>query len=70
MMIKHKDFEDFLMWEFSQGDGNTVLDDDLPDAFEDWLAERDPDDWVLSGEKWAAYKLKEVVGEFCNLEIK
>ena len=39
--MKHKDFEDFLMWEFhtNTDEGKMCLDDDLPDAFDEWLQE-------------------------------
>ena len=28
------------------------LDDDMPDAFNDWLTELDVDEWIEYAEKW------------------
>lgn len=51
--MRHKDFEDFLMNEFASGDGSHVLDDDLPEAFDDWLQGLEPDDFIKYGNKYA-----------------
>ena len=52
--MKHKDFEDFLMWEFHTNteDGKMCLDDDLPDAFDCWLEGLDAYDWLELGDKY------------------
>ena len=45
--MKHRDFEDFLTDKFAkQYEG---LDDDWPDAWEEWKADQDPDQLI----KWA-----------------
>lgn len=51
--MKHKNFEDFLMDYWGRHDGSTVLDDDCPDAFNDWLAGLDSDTWIELGDKYA-----------------
>lgn len=48
-MIIYKSFEDFLADKFGRSEGASVLDDDWPDAFSDWLANL-PIDQVI---KWA-----------------
>lgn len=57
-MLKHKDFEDY-MWHIFSIENPTVLDDDYPDAFEDWSQDLSVDDWLEYGEKYAQIKLKE-----------
>ena len=44
-----KDFEDYLMTVFAEGDGATVLDDNFPDSFNDWLEELDIDNFIRFG---------------------
>ena len=56
--MKHIDFEDFLM-DYHCRTNPTILDDDLPDAYGDWLAELDSDDWLFLGDKY----LKEQIGK-------
>ena len=43
--MRHKDFEDFLQDKFIKKNP-MVLDDDIPDAFEDWLSEMDIQDCI------------------------
>jgi len=50
--MKHRDFEDFLMDKFASTDGNCVLDDDMPDAFDDWICNLEVDEWLEYGEKY------------------
>ena len=50
--MKHKNFEDFLMDYWGRHDGSTVLDDNCPDAFNDWLADLDSDTWIELGDKY------------------
>lgn len=50
--MKYKNFEDFLMWEFTKEEP-MVLDDDLPDAFEAWIQDFDIDRWIFWGDKYA-----------------
>ena len=44
-----KDFEDYLMTVFAEGDGACVLDDDFPDAFENWTEDLDIEDFFRFG---------------------
>ena len=56
--MKHKNFEDFLM-DYHCKTHPMILDDDLPDAYDDWLCNLEPCDWVDFGDKY----LKEQVGD-------
>ena len=47
----YKDFEDFLQDKFIESNP-TVLDDDIPDAFDDWLTELDVDDLIAYGDQY------------------
>lgn len=47
-MKTYKDFEDFLNEKFGEAEPMT-LDDDWPDAFNDWLEKQDVNDLI----KWA-----------------
>lgn len=38
-----KDFQDYMCTVFAEGDGATCLDDDFPDAFDDWVQDIDVD---------------------------
>lgn len=53
----HKDFEDFLVDYFGNNDGKMFLDDDLPDAFDNWLCDLEPDEWIKLGDKYYATKI-------------
>jgi hypothetical protein len=46
------DFEQYLQFEFSD-ENPEILDDNQPDAFNDWIAELEPDDWFRLGNKFA-----------------
>lgn len=46
--MEFKDFEDFLSHKFME-DQPQVLDDDLPDAFDNWVTELDVESII----KWA-----------------
>ncbi len=46
-----KDFKDYLFGEFGKGYAGT--DDCMPDEFEDWLCEIDPEDLISYANKWA-----------------
>lgn len=59
MSWTYKDFEDYLQEVFHKTDGCCVLDDDLPDAFNDWLCNLDIEEWLEYGEKYAQTKIKE-----------
>lgn len=51
-----KDFEDYLSQVFVMGDGSHCLDDDFPEAFDEWLCDLQPDDWLSYGNKYAKLK--------------
>lgn len=60
--MKHKDFEDFLTQKFADEvryTENDPLDDDWPDAFNDWLCDLGPDDWIKYGDEY--FNTKEIV---------
>lgn len=46
---KYKDFEDYLQ-EYFMRQNPHLLDDDIPDAFADWLSDLDTDDWLRLGD--------------------
>ena len=54
---KYKEFEDYLM-EICMYELN-CLDDDMPDAFSDWLCDLDPQSFIEYADKYAAIKVKE-----------
>lgn len=60
-MIKHKDFEDFILDYWGKNDGMMFLDDDQPDAFDAWLCNLEPDEWLELGTKYGEVKK----GELC-----
>ena len=55
--MKHRSFEDFLM-DYHCKHNPTVLDDELPEAFDDWIADMCAEDWIHLGDKY----LKEQIG--------
>ena len=48
----HKDFEDFLQDYFIRNNPH-CLDDDIPDAFSEWIADLDSCEWLEFGDKYA-----------------
>lgn len=50
---KKPDFETYLMEKFCEGDGANCLDDDMPDAFSDWVVELDVDDIIKYANEYA-----------------
>jgi len=50
--MKHLSFEDFLI-DYHCRTNSEILDDDLPDAFSDWIQDLDPDAWIELGDKYA-----------------
>ena len=46
--MKYRDFEQYLQFKFME-DEPQVLDDDIPDAFNDWIEQQD----VLDVIEWA-----------------
>lgn len=49
--MKYKDFEDFLQYYHSENYPE-ILDDDLPDAYNDWISEFTEDDWIRLANKY------------------
>lgn len=52
----YKDFEDFLADKFSISEGGYILDDDWPEAFEDWIQQLDISDVIKWADEYAASK--------------
>lgn len=47
--VKYKNFQDFLIDRFTKEEP-TVLDDQFPDAFDEWVCDIEPDDWIKYAE--------------------
>ena len=47
-------FEDWLM-EYHSENNPEILDDMLPDCFNDWVVDLDVDEWIRLGNKYANY---------------
>lgn len=54
------DFEKWLMDKFHKTDGQSIFDDDLPDAFDGWIENLDIDDWFKLGEEYKNETKKEL----------
>ena len=52
-MNKIKSFEQYLMDSCWEAEG--ILDDDMPDAFNAWLADLDIDEIMVYAEQWGEY---------------
>jgi hypothetical protein len=50
---RFKDFEDYMCTVFAEGDGACVLDDDFPDAFDQWIQDVDIEQWFRFGDIYA-----------------
>ena len=48
---KYSSFEDYLQ-EKHMKDNPEILDDNLPDAFSDWIADLNLDDWLRLGDNY------------------
>ena len=48
---EYKDFEDYLQ-ECHIKENPHLLDDDIPDAFSDWLSDLDTDEWIRLGDSY------------------
>ena len=59
MKIKYRDFEDFLAYYHAEHNP-TVLDDDMPDDFDRFLANMDVEDWISVGNLYAEAVKNEV----------
>jgi len=62
----YKNFEEYLQ-EMHMKEEPCVLDDDLPDAFSEWLCELDPDDMMIYADTYAAIKATQAIE---RLEVK
>lgn len=58
--MKYKNFEEFLQYKCSEINP-TVLDDELPDCFDNWLSNVDIDDVVEYGNEFSKLKYNEGV---------
>lgn len=50
-MVSELNFEDYLQKKFMEQEPQ-ILDDDLPDAFDGWLANLDGADYIEYADKW------------------
>lgn len=55
-MRVYKDFEDFLADKFARGEGASVLDDEFPEAFDDWVTGLDVNDVIKWADEFAKYQ--------------
>ncbi len=53
---RFKDFEDYLMTVFAEGDGACVLDDDFPDMYDRWIEDLEYEDYCRFGNIYARIK--------------
>ena len=60
--MKYRDFEEWLQYKHSEWHPE-LLDDDLPDAYVDWLAGLDGEEWIDYGNRFAAQFLAQYVEE-------
>lgn len=51
-LLPYKDFQDYVCFQFAKEEP-TVLDDDFPDAFDNWICKLEPDDWLEYGNHFA-----------------
>ena len=58
--MKPQDFEDYLMDKFHETDGATCLDNQLPDAFNEWVQSVAVDDLIAYAEKWHKEEVKKL----------
>lgn len=61
-MIIYKDFEDYLQ-DRHCAENPEILDDDLPDAYNEWLDGFEQDDWIAHAEIYAKSKVHQAVEE-------
>ena len=60
--VDYTDFEDYLLDKFIRSNP-TILDDDIPDAFDDYLAGLDVDEWLSWGNNYAEVAEKKEEGK-------
>jgi len=56
----YKNFEEYLQ-EMHMKEEPCVLDDDLPDAFSEWLCELDPDDMMVHADTYASIRVTQAL---------
>ena len=56
--VSEGNFENYLQMEFSD-QNPTILDDDQPDAFDDWIAELEPEQWFRMADQFARHKVND-----------
>lgn len=59
-------FENYLQMEFSD-ENPTILDDDQPDSFDDWIAELEPEQWFRMADQFARKKADHRLSEVRSL---
>jgi len=57
----YKDFDDFLMSVFTEE--TNLLDDDIPDGFEDWIVEQDKEEIMRLADIYGMEKNREGFAE-------
>lgn len=50
-LFPYKDFEDYLGYVFAKEEN--PLDDAFADAFNEWLCDLEPDNWIKYGDQYA-----------------
>ena len=66
---KYKNFEDYLQWAFNADYAEGVLDDDLPDAFDNWITDLDVDSVIRFADDYAKEVRKEAKDEEHEVKI-
>lgn len=61
--MKNQTFEDFLMEYHAENEAEGVLDDDLPDAYEGWVTNLEPDEIIELANKAIIYYRKQTINE-------
>jgi hypothetical protein len=52
LLMKYKDFEEYLQYKHSENYPE-ILDDMLPDAYNDWISNFSEDDWIFWANRYA-----------------
>lgn len=58
-MITYADFEDYMQTKH-QLENPTVLDDDIPDSYNDWIENLSPEEWMWYGQNYGERKVAEI----------
>lgn len=65
--MQFKDYHDFLMTKFMKEEPQ-ILDDDLPDQFDNWLQVLGVDDWIRYGDEYFTTKKSPIIIENYNYD--